>query len=102
MASQAGQSSLAEVMGVGYAALRTLIHECPFCVAVPHVRRIPRQREFQPCCGDAARRQKNRRMLEGLNGVFLRLRQSGLDDELMDVISGYEALSTGKARRSEV
>ncbi len=33
-------------------------------------------------------------LLENLQGKFHRLRQSGIDAELFDVISGYEALST--------
>ena len=33
---------------------------------------------------------------EGLNQTFHRLRQSGIDEELFDVISGFEALSTDK------
>lgn len=33
-------------------------------------------------------------LLEELNGTFNRLRQSGIDAELFDVISGFEALST--------
>jgi hypothetical protein len=37
-------------------------------------------------------------LLEKLRGSFHRLRQSGIDEELFDVISGFEAL-TG-ARRS--
>jgi hypothetical protein len=32
-------------------------------------------------------------LLEDLNGRFHRLRQSGIDEELFDVISGFEALS---------
>ncbi|MCG6873340.1 MAG: F0F1 ATP synthase subunit gamma [Gammaproteobacteria bacterium] len=32
-------------------------------------------------------------LLEDLNGSFHRLRQSGIDEELFDVISGFEALS---------
>ncbi|MEI9896716.1 MAG: F0F1 ATP synthase subunit gamma [Chthoniobacter sp.] len=32
-------------------------------------------------------------MLENLHGAFHRLRQSGIDEELFDVISGFEALS---------
>jgi len=32
-------------------------------------------------------------LLEDLNGTFYRLRQSGIDEELFDVISGFEALS---------
>jgi F-type H+-transporting ATPase subunit gamma len=32
-------------------------------------------------------------LLEGLNGKFHRFRQSGIDEELFDVVSGFEALS---------
>jgi len=32
-------------------------------------------------------------LLENLNGTFHRLRQSGIDAELFDVISGFEALA---------
>lgn len=35
-------------------------------------------------------------MLEELNGTFYRVRQSGIDAELFDVISGFEALTTGR------
>ena len=35
-------------------------------------------------------------LLEHLNGTFHRLRQSGIDEELFDVISGFEALSAKK------
>jgi F-type H+-transporting ATPase subunit gamma len=34
-------------------------------------------------------------LLESLHGTFHRLRQSGIDEELFDVISGFEALSKG-------
>ena len=33
-------------------------------------------------------------LLEDLNGEFHRLRQSRIDEDLFDVISGFEALST--------
>ena len=33
-------------------------------------------------------------LLEELNRTFHRLRQSGIDEELFDLISGFEALST--------
>ncbi len=36
------------------------------------------------------------KLLEKLNGTFHRLRQSGIDEELFDVISGFEALSAEK------
>ena len=32
-------------------------------------------------------------LLENLHGKFHRLRQSGIDEELFDVIAGFEALS---------
>jgi F-type H+-transporting ATPase subunit gamma len=38
-------------------------------------------------------------LLETLHGRFHRLRQSGIDEELFDVISGFEALSGGKGAR---
>jgi F-type H+-transporting ATPase subunit gamma len=37
-------------------------------------------------------------LLEDLNGIFHRLRQSGIDEELFDVVSGFEALA-GKQNR---
>jgi F-type H+-transporting ATPase subunit gamma len=37
-------------------------------------------------------------LLEDLNRTFHRLRQSSIDEELFDVVSGFEALS-GQARR---
>jgi F-type H+-transporting ATPase subunit gamma len=39
-------------------------------------------------------------LLEHLRGTFHRLRQSGIDEELFDVISGFEAL-TGPGRHAE-
>jgi len=33
-------------------------------------------------------------LLEGLNATYHRLRQSGIDEELFDVISGFESLSS--------
>jgi F-type H+-transporting ATPase subunit gamma len=38
-------------------------------------------------------------LLENFNGSFHRLRQSGIDEELFDVISGFEALATGTAQQ---
>lgn len=37
-------------------------------------------------------------LLQDLNRKFHRLRQSGIDEELFDVVSGYEALSGGQRR----
>ena len=36
-------------------------------------------------------------ILEGLNRTFHRIRQEAIDEELFDVVSGYEALGGGKA-----
>jgi F-type H+-transporting ATPase subunit gamma len=38
-------------------------------------------------------------LLGSLHGLFHRLRQSGIDEELFDVISGFEALSKPQSRR---
>jgi len=93
--------NLPEVMGGGTATLRALIREYLFVSL------------FRACAESLASENASRlaamqradknidELLEGLNGTFHRLRQSGIDEELFDVISGYEALSTGKARRSE-
>jgi F-type H+-transporting ATPase subunit gamma len=41
-------------------------------------------------------------LLESLHGTFHRVRQNDIDEELFDVISGFEALSKEKAnQRSE-
>jgi F-type H+-transporting ATPase subunit gamma len=37
-------------------------------------------------------------LLEALSGSFHRLRQSGIDEELFDVVSGFEAMSKEKVR----
>ena len=37
-------------------------------------------------------------MLEHLNQTFRRLRQTSIDEELFDVLSGYESLTEGKTR----
>ncbi len=39
-------------------------------------------------------------ILEEFNGTFHRLRQSSIDEELFDVISGVEALSKGSVTDS--
>ena len=39
-------------------------------------------------------------LLEDLNQTFHRLRQSGIDEELFDVISGFEALSASRQPRA--
>ncbi|MEI8013243.1 MAG: F0F1 ATP synthase subunit gamma [Nitrospira sp.] len=92
--------NLPEVMGGGTATLRTLIREYLFVSL------------FRACAESLASENASRlaamqradknidELLEHLNGTFHRLRQSGIDEELFDVISGFEALSKGKTPRS--
>ena len=85
--------NLPEVMGGGTATLRALIREYLFVSL------------FRACAESLASENASRlaamqradknidELLENLNGTFHRLRQSGIDEELFDVISGFEALS---------
>ena len=84
--------NLPEVIGGGTATLRALIREYLFVSL------------FRACAESLASENASRlaamqradknidEMLEELNGSFHRLRQSGIDEELFDVISGFEAL----------
>ena len=84
---------LPEVMGSRTATLRTLIREYLFVSL------------FRACAESLAsenasrlsamqRAEKNiEELLEDLNSKFHRLRQSSIDEELFDVVSGFEALS---------
>ena len=88
--------NLPEVMGGGTATLRALIREYLFISL------------FRACAESLASENASRlaamqradknidELLENLNRTFHRLRQSGIDEELFDVISGFEALSTEK------
>jgi F-type H+-transporting ATPase subunit gamma len=92
--------NLPEVMGGGTATVRTLLREYLFVSL------------FRACAESLASENANRLaamqradkniddLLGDLNGTFHRLRQSGIDEELFDVISGFEALSTGTAHQS--
>ena len=85
--------NLPEVMCGGTATLRALIREYLFISL------------FRACAESLASENASRlaamqradknidELLEDLNGTFHRLRQSGIDEELFDVISGFEALS---------
>jgi len=85
--------NLPEVMGGDTATLRALIREYLFVSL------------FRACAESLASENASRlaamqradknidELLEDLNGAFHRLRQSGIDEELFDVISGFEALS---------
>ena len=85
---------LPEVMGGSITTLRALIREYIFvsifraCVESLMSENASRLAAMQ-------RAEKNiDDLLENLNGTFHRLRQSGIDEELFDVISGFEALSS--------
>ena len=85
--------NLPEVMGGGTMTLRALIREYLFVSL------------FRACAESLASENASRlaamqradknidELLEDLNRTFHRLRQSGIDEELFDVISGFEALS---------
>jgi len=88
--------NLPEVMGGGTLPLRAFIREYLFVSL------------FRACAESLASENASRlaamqradknidELLEDLNGAFHRLRQSGIDEELFDVISGFEALSGGQ------
>ncbi len=83
---------LPEVMGGGAANLRALVREYLFVSL------------FRACAESLASENASRlaamqraeknidELLEDLNGAFHRMRQSGIDEELFDVVSGFEAL----------
>jgi F-type H+-transporting ATPase subunit gamma len=85
--------NLPEVMGGGTATLRAFIREYLFVSL------------FRACAESLASENASRlaamqradknidELLEELNRTFHRLRQSGIDEELFDVISGFEALT---------
>jgi F-type H+-transporting ATPase subunit gamma len=84
--------NLPEVMGSGGATLSALIREYLFISL------------FRACAGSLASENASRLaameradrnindLLEELHGAFHQLRQTGIDEELFDVISGFEAL----------
>lgn len=88
--------SLPEVMGGDTSTLQALIREYLF-VSI-----------FRACAESLASENASRlaamqradknisELLEGLRGTFQHLRQSSIDEELFDVISGYEALLTSR------
>ena len=90
--------NLPEVMGGDTATLRALIREYLFVSL------------FRACAESLASENASRlaamqradknidELLEDLNGTFHRLRQSGIDEELFDVISGFEALSVEESK----
>lgn len=85
--------TLPEVMGDGVGTLRALIREYLFISL------------FRACAESLASENASRlaameradknidELLENLRGTFHRLRQSGIDEELFEVIAGFEALT---------
>lgn len=89
--------NLPEVMGDSTETLRALIREYLFVSL------------FRACAESLASENTSRlvamqradknidELLEDLNGTFYRLRQSGIDEELFEVIAGFEALSRSRS-----
>jgi F-type H+-transporting ATPase subunit gamma len=84
--------SVPEVMGAGTAILRALIREylfvslfraCAESLASENASRLAAMQRADKNIDD---------LLEDLNSTFHRRRQSGIDEELFDVIAGFEAL----------
>ncbi len=85
--------NLPEVMGETAATLRALIREYLF---ISLFRACAESLSSENASRLAAMQRADKNideLLEDLNGAFHRLRQSGIDEELFDVISGFEALS---------
>ena len=87
--------SLPEIMGGGTTTLRALIREylfislfraCAESLASENASRLAAMQRADKNIDD---------LLETLHGTFHQLRQSGIDEELFDVVSGFEAISTG-------
>ena len=85
--------NLPEVMGEATATLRALIREYLF---ISLFRACAESLSSENASRLAAMQRADKNideLLEDLNGAFHRLRQSGIDEELFDVISGFEALN---------
>jgi F-type H+-transporting ATPase subunit gamma len=88
--------NLPEVMRGGTATLRALIREYLF---ISLFRACAESLASENASRLAAMQRADRNideLLEQLKGTFHRLRQRGIDEELFDVISGFEALSKGE------
>jgi len=85
--------NLPEIMGDATATLRALIREYLF---ISLFRACAESLSSENASRLAAMQRADKNidgLLEDLNGTFHRLRQSGIDEELFDVVSGFEALS---------
>ncbi len=88
--------NLPQVMGAGAATMRALISEylfvsifraCAESLASENASRLAAMQRAEKIINE---------LLEDLNRTFHRLRQRGIDEELFDVVSGFEALATPK------
>jgi len=87
-------ANLPEVIGGGTVTLPLLIREYLF-VSLFRASAESLASENASRLAAMQRAEKNiEELLEGLQGTFHRLRQSSIDEELFDVISGFEALKT--------
>ena len=91
--------NLPEIVGGDTATLRALLREylfislfraCAESLASENASRLAAMQRADKNIDD---------LLESLHGKFHQLRQSGIDEELFDVISGFEALSKTKPHR---
>ncbi len=90
--------NLPEVLGDHEKTLRALVREylfvslykaCAESLAAENASRLAAMQRAEKNIDD---------LVEGLNQKFRRLRQTSIDEELFDVISGYESLSKAKTR----
>lgn len=94
-------NNLPEVIG-GKQTLSTLIREYLF-VSLFRASAESLSSENASRLAAMQRAEKNiDEMLDSLKAAFHHLRQTGIDDELFDVISGYEALSSQTGRKAVV
>ena len=90
------EGNLPQVMGSGASTLQALIREYLF---VSLFRACTESLASENASRLAAMQRADKNideLLEDLNSAFHRLRQSGIDEELFDVISGFEALNVKK------
>ena len=94
-------ANVPEVLAGGDATLQALISEylfislfraCAESLASEHASRLAAMQRAEKNIGE---------LLEGLNRDFHRQRQSGIDEELFDVIAGFEALAAPKQNKTQ-
>jgi F-type H+-transporting ATPase subunit gamma len=90
---------LPELMGARSTTLRSLIREYLF-VSLYRAAAESLASENTSRLAAMQRAEKNiDELLEELTATFHRLRQSGIDAELFDLVSGFEALTSGRKLR---